>query len=59
MFDEDYVQDHVRLQEDGLQTIVILGEKAELQGKIDLAIIECDAAKNTYDARMAVCSRSC
>lgn len=48
VFDEDYVYENVKLQEDHLDTIVMLGEAADLTEKIEKAKKNRDKAKNDY-----------
>lgn len=49
IYDEDYVDKNVRLKQDHLDTIVMLGPIADLSGKIERAEEECKAAKAAYD----------
>lgn len=46
VFNEDYIQNKVRLKEDGLGTIVMFGKQAELESQID-------AAQKAYDVAFA------
>lgn len=46
VFNEDYIQNKVRLKEDGLGTIVMFGKQAELESLID-------AAQKAYDVAFA------
>lgn len=48
MFNEDYINSHVRIQDDGLNTIVLLGELGDLENKImDLQLrIEAESNRN-------------
>lgn len=48
VFDEDYVYENVKLQEDHLDTIVMFGEAADLTEKIEKAKKNRDKAKNDY-----------
>lgn len=56
VFDEEYVDKNVKLQEDHLETIVMLGEQVDLSKKIKVAKEECNAAKILLDAQARVCS---
>lgn len=56
VFDEEYVDKNVKLQEDHLETIVMLGEQVDLSKKINVAKEECNAAKTLLDAQARVCS---
>ena len=56
VFDEEYVDKNVKLQEDHLETIVMLGEQVDLSEKIKVAKEECNAAKTLLDAQARVCS---
>lgn len=57
VFDEEYVDKNVKLQEDHLETIVMLGEQVDLSEKIKVAKEECNAAKTLLDAQERVCSK--
>ena len=50
VFNEDYVDENVKVARDGLGTIVLLGEKVELQEKIDKCREEQKKAKAILDA---------
>ena len=54
VFDEDYVFRKVKLQEDHLDTIVMLGEAADLTEKIESAEATRDKAKNDYLTQDAI-----
>lgn len=54
VFDEDYVYDNVRLQEDHLDTIVMLGEAADLTEKIEIAEAKRNKARNDYESQDAI-----
>ena len=49
VFDESYVDTKVKLQEDHLDTIVMLGDAADLTDKIQEAEDECAIAKASYE----------
>ena len=51
VFDEDFVYENVRLQEDHLDTIVMLGEAADLTAKIEEAEAKRDKAKTDYETQ--------
>lgn len=51
VFDEDYVDKNVRLQNDHLDTIVMLGEAADLTEKIEKAISEKESAKDIFECQ--------
>ena len=54
VYDEDFVYKNVRLQEDHLDTIVMLGEAADLTEQIDKAEAERDKALSDYEAQIAL-----
>lgn len=49
VFDEEYVYRNVKLQQDHLETIVMLGEVADLTEKIKAAVSECNSAKSEFE----------
>jgi len=59
IFDENYVDKNVRLQQDHLETIVMLGEAADLTEKIEKAEDERDTAKTAYEQQDAVYMEYC
>lgn len=59
IFDEDYVDKNVRLQRDHLETIVMLGQAADLTEKIEKAETERDAAKIAHEQQTAVYKEYC
>ena len=56
VFDEDYVDRNIKLQEDHLETIVILGEAVDLTEKIERASIERDQLRLAYEQQCQVIS---
>lgn len=54
IFDEDYVYKNVRLQQDHLETIVMLGQAADLAEKLTQAEAERDAAKIAYEQQALI-----
>lgn len=54
VFDEDFVTKNVRLQEDGLGSIVMLGEQVGLAEQITSAMEELRIAENDRDQKKAV-----
>ena len=48
IFDEEFVDKNIKLQEDHLDTIVMLGEAADLTGKIEAQEIKCNEAEALY-----------
>lgn len=54
VFDEDYIDNNVRLKQEHLDTIVMLGEAADLTKKIDEALLVCECAKKEYDQQRIV-----
>lgn len=46
MFNEDFVNDKVKIQEEGLGSIIMLGEKADLTVKIEQATEQLSEAKD-------------
>lgn len=59
IFDEDYVDKNVKLHQDHLETIVMLGQAADLTEKIDRAESERDTAKDAYERQDAVYKEYC
>lgn len=59
VFDEDYVDKNVRLQQDHLESIVMLGQAADLTDKIEEAEAERDTAKATYERHDATYKEYC
>ena len=49
--DEEYVDKNVKLHEEHLDTIVILGEQVDLTEKIEKAEGECSAAKVALETK--------
>ena len=49
IFDEDYVDKNVKLQEDHLDTIVMLGKQADLTEQIAKTEIDCEIARAEAD----------
>lgn len=56
VFDEDYVNENVRIREDGLGTIVMLGEQVDLTDKIELAEKEKSQALEEKNKQQGVVS---
>lgn len=54
IFDEDYVYKNVRLQQDYLETIVMLGQAADLAERLTQAEAERDAAKFAYEQQYSI-----
>lgn len=59
VFDEDYVDKNVRLQQDHLDTIVMIGPVADLTEKINKVILERDKAKDAYEHQEKVYNEYC
>lgn len=51
VFDEDYVNSQVKLKEDHLETIIMLGQAADLAEKIEQAEKERDSSKSVYETK--------
>lgn len=51
VFDEDFVNEKVKLKEDHLDTIIMLGEAADLAGKIEQAEKDRDSARTVYEMK--------
>lgn len=49
IFDEDFVNEKVKLKEDHLDTIIMLGQAADLAGRIEQAEKDLDSAKTVFD----------
>lgn len=56
VFNEEYIQRNVRLKEDGLSTIIMLGAQAELEGKIIAAQSALTASDNARKQQEEVCN---
>lgn len=54
VFDEDYIDKNIKLQEDHLNTIVLLGEAADLTDKITEAQKALEKAKIEYDKQKSI-----
>lgn len=54
VFDEDYIDKNIKLQEDHLNTIVLLGEAADLTDKIAEAQKALEKAKIEYDKQKSI-----
>ena len=54
IFDEDYVDKNVKLQEDHLDTIVMLGKQADLTEQIAKAEIDCEIARAEADKQQKI-----
>ncbi len=54
VFDEDFVNKNVRVQEDGLGSIVMLGEQAGLTEQIEATTEELKSAENDKDQKKTV-----
>lgn len=59
VFDEDFVDKNVRLKQDHLETIVMLGQAADLTEKIEKAEIARDAAKAAFEQQDAIYQEYC
>ena len=59
VFDEDFVDKNVRLKQDHLETIVMLGQAADLTEKIERAEIARDAAKVAFEQQDAIYQEYC
>ena len=55
VFNEDYIQNKVRLKKDGLSTIVMFGEQGDLEDKIERAEMEAKAAELQRKLQADVC----
>ena len=54
VFDEEFVDENVKLQEDGLNTIVMLGQQADLANQISQAQTELNIAKQELEAQKTI-----
>lgn len=59
VFDEDFVDKNVRLKQDHLETIVMLGQAADLAEKIQKAEKARDAARTAYEQQDAIYREYC
>ena len=59
VFDEDFVDKNVRLKQDHLETIVMLGQAADLTERIEKAEIAQDAAKVAFEQQDAIYQEYC
>ena len=53
VFDEDYVNDKVKLKEDHLDTIIMLGQAADLAERIEQAEKDRESAKAVFEEKDA------
>lgn len=56
VFDEEFVDSNIKLQEAGLNTIVMLGHQVDLANQIQQAESELDVAKQEYENQQALIS---
>ncbi|TGY87030.1 ATP-binding cassette domain-containing protein [Petralouisia muris] len=56
VFDEEFVDSNIKLQEAGLNTIVMLGRQVDLANQIQQAEREMDIAKQEYENQQALVS---
>ena len=54
VFDEDFVNEKVKLKDDHLDTIIMLGQAADLAGEIEQAEKDRDSAKAIYETKETV-----
>ena len=54
VFDEDFIDKNIRIQEDGLGTIVMLGEQVEITKRIDEVKIRYDKCKTEIEKKQKV-----
>ena len=54
VFDEDFVNEKVKLKEDHLDTIIMLGQAADLAEKIEQAEKDRESAKTVFETKDAV-----
>lgn len=59
VFDEDFVDHNVKLRQDHLETIVMLGQAADLTEKIEKAETARDTAKNAFEKQEAIYQEYC
>ncbi len=59
IFDEYYVEKNVKLQQDHLETIVMLGEAADITEKIEKAKSELDDSKSRYEQQGILYNEYC
>ena len=57
VFNEDFVDDNIRIDEEGLETIVILGEQKEIQKKIDEITKQQTVQQKLYDSQKKECDK--
>ncbi|MCE5343880.1 MAG: AAA family ATPase, partial [Eubacteriales bacterium] len=57
IFDEDYTHDHVRIKDDGLKTIVMLGDQGDLEDKIKEASVFLAKALEKKEDQEQVCKK--
>ena len=57
VFDEDYIQNNIRLKEDGLSTIVMLGQQGNLEDQIAHAQEEYDELEAKQTAQAEICDK--
>ena len=59
VFDEDYVDSNVRLKQDHLETIVMLGQAADLTDKIEKAESEKEKAQSAFSRQESIYYEYC
>ena len=54
IFDEDYIYNNIKLQEDHLETIIMLGDAADLTDKIESAKKELEKVNGEYELKKSL-----
>ncbi len=55
-FNEDYIDANIRLHEEGLETIVVLGEQKEIEDQINEAREKQEGSQRKFDAQKEICN---
>lgn len=55
IFNEDYIDSNIRLHEEGLETIVVLGEQKEIEDQIIVVKQNLEVAQEAFDAQKEIC----
>lgn len=56
MFDEDYVDKNIKLRDSGLDTIIMLGQQAEIEEQLVNARKILNENKEAYDTQSVIVS---
>ncbi|MBC1943492.1 AAA family ATPase [Listeria booriae] len=57
IFNEDFIEKNVRLQESGLETIIMFGEQADLASQIEILETKLETERNNYARQNDICKQ--